>query len=86
MQTHNRPGDSIREVRNRKKALQAGLLTYGSTYWPGLPILSDSGVIWRSSPITAAGPRRNFTVFPGMAQRGHLKAFLLFTCQNRMAL
>ena len=30
----------------------------------GLPVHSDSGKYRRSSPITAAGPRRNRTVFP----------------------
>ena len=43
-----------------------GLLTLGSSYKPRLPVQfeKDSGFVRRSSPITAAGPYRNFTGFP----------------------
>ena len=49
-----------------------GLLTLGSSYRPRLPVQleKDSGFMRRSSPITAAGPYRNFTGFPFMARRG----------------
>jgi len=48
-----------------------GLLTLGSSYKPRLPVpvvQADSGFVRRSSPITAAGPYRNFTGFPFMAE------------------
>ena len=43
-----------------------GLLTLGSSYKPRLPVQFEkgSGFVRRSSPITAAGPYRNFTGFP----------------------
>ena len=41
-----------------------GLPASGSSYLPRLPVLSDSGMLRLSSPVTAAGPRRLFTVFP----------------------
>ena len=48
-----------------------GLLTLGSSYKPRLPaqLAKGSGFVRRSSPITAAGPYRNFTGFPFMARR-----------------
>ena len=44
----------------------AGLLALGSHYWLHLPAASraNSGMLQRSSPITAAGPQRICTVFP----------------------
>ena len=43
----------------------AGLLAFGSSYSPHLPVplRRNSGALWISSPITAAGPPRNCTVF-----------------------
>ena len=45
-------------------ANRVGLLAPGSSYSPSLPILTDSGVLRLSYPVTAAGPQRIFTVFP----------------------
>ena len=46
--------------------IQAGLLTYGSSYQPHLPIYlqANSGTLRLSSPITAAGPSQIYTGFP----------------------
>jgi hypothetical protein len=44
--------------------LQAGLLASGSSLGLRLPIISDSGIMQRQSPVTATGPRRIYTVFP----------------------
>ena len=38
---------------------------------PSHPPLADSGLVRRSSPVTAAGPRRSFTAFPIKAPKGH---------------
>lgn len=63
--TKGQPDAARLKPRSRYvRAFMAGLLTYGSSYLPSLPVFTDSGRIWRSSPITAAGPRRNCTVFP----------------------
>jgi hypothetical protein len=43
----------------------SGLLTPGSSYLLGLPMIRRSQWFFRlSSPVTAAGPRRIRTVFP----------------------
>jgi len=48
----------------------AGLLASGSSYSPPFPSLLT--VAFRlSSPVTAAGPQRIFTVFPQVPQRGY---------------
>lgn len=44
--------------------VQAGLLTFGSSYRLRLPGLSASGIMQLSSPNTAAGPSPIFTRFP----------------------
>jgi hypothetical protein len=46
--------------------LPAGLLASGSVYSPFLPVSLNGTVAfsWLSSPVTAAGPRWNFTIFP----------------------
>ena len=57
------------------KRAQAGLLALGSSYLPRLPIRGSprTVAVRLSSPITAAGPRRNCTVFPSRP-RGRLRA------------
>jgi len=42
----------------------SGFPASGSSYLPRLPIHPDSGMLRLLSPVTAAGPRRIFTVFP----------------------
>ena len=56
----------------------AGLLAYGSHYSPRLPLpnFRKSGIMQLSSPITAAGPQRIFTVFPS-------GPFCLRICKSR---
>ena len=46
------------------RLFQAGLLAPGSSYSPRLPVTHDSGLMWVSSPDTAAGPLPIFTGFP----------------------
>jgi len=55
---------SVRE--SSTEYIQEGLLTYGSSYLPRLPIylMVKSGMMRHSSPITAAGPSPNLTEFP----------------------
>ena len=57
--------------------LDAGLLASGSSYTPRLPagLAADSDFVRRSSPVTAAGPRRYCTGFPLKALAGHLQAW-----------
>jgi hypothetical protein len=56
------PKHPFREVQ--RNLVYSGLPAPGSSYWPRLPILSDSGILRFSFPVTAAGPRRISTVFP----------------------
>ena len=45
-------------------SIQAGLLTYGSSYWLRLPDSIVSDLVQRSSPNTAAGLSPIHTEFP----------------------
>jgi hypothetical protein len=54
-----------RQIPFRRQVKQVGLLTSGSFYLPCLPIQSRTVTfLQRSSPVTAAGPLLNFTIFP----------------------
>jgi hypothetical protein len=56
--------------RGRATAATAGLLASGSSYLPSLPIARRrQWISRRSSPVTAAGPRRSRTVFPWPSSR-----------------
>lgn len=52
--------------------VQAGLLTFGSSYRLRLPNLQASDIMQLSSPNTAAGPSPTFTEFPIMLYDEHL--------------
>jgi hypothetical protein len=53
----------IREERDTLFCRRAGLLASGSSYLPSFPSMLTVA-IRLSSPVTAAGPQRIYTVFP----------------------
>ena len=54
----------LHEGQDKFIILWAGLLAPGSSYSPHLPVFTDSGILQLSFPVTAAGPRRVYTVLP----------------------
>jgi len=57
--------------KQKSNIISAGLLASGSSYSPRLPILTNSDVLRLSSPVTAAGTRRIYTVLPFKALAGN---------------
>src|SRR3989304_9230851 len=55
---------SLKPRRQTNYDIRVGLLAPGSSYLPRLPVLTDSGILRLSSPVTAAGARRVFTPLP----------------------
>jgi hypothetical protein len=60
--------------------VSAGLLAYGSSYWPGLPILSDSGVFPVFVPDYSGGSATVSHRLPFYGPFGPPKSSI-FTCQ-----
>jgi len=67
--------------------VQAGLLTFRINLAPHLPSLSASGILQRSSPVTAVGPSTIPTWFPIVLRMEHLNGKDLYRnrggCQGK---